>query len=430
MMMAEGRIVTNEATGAQAWWDGEKLTPIRIEPGTQLSPADVGAAVAGRVESAPPAGVTAPPPQQPDEFQQLMRQGGERSLAEAKQVSGQLTRNVLVPLAQAGLGAATGGVSIPAQMLVGGAAEMGAQALGLAPESKGQVVAAAAIPGLGPLATSVFKGAAKATGRLFAPSATRMAAQEGAVESLGGIADVVKRAKVPKASDVAFAEVRKNVEEVPTNVISRGITNALNDMPKSAQSREATEYLTKLHQTFDAEASLPYENMAKEIYGMRTKASELARRGDLAGAKAVRDARQRALQEMEKISPDIVKANAVLKRETAISKIEDALASPRADIAFKKLVKSDKMLADLPEEDLRIAEKIAGQISKIGSVASPYSGVAAKGFNFFATPIAAMIESRAGRTFLRKMFKDEKVSPTALSTALQFWRAYEAQGGE
>ena len=358
----------------------------------------------------------------------LLRQAGQQSAQEATKVSGQLTRNVVTPLVQAGLGLASGGLSLPAQALIGGGTEFAAQKLGLSPESTTQIGLAAATPMVGPALVKGFKGAAKATANFLSPSATREAGVGAAVSQMGANPDVISRIKTPSASSIAYKDVGATFSEVPTNIANRGITTALNEIPASAESKAAREYLQNLSSIFDTEGSMPYERMAKEIQGMRLKSVELNRANDPAGAAAVRQARQKILGEMEKVSPDLLNANALFKRENNISKLEDILTKPRADIAFNQAIKKDKLLASMPEEDLRMVKNIANQLTKIGGSASPYSGVSAKLLNFFATPLAGMIESDTGRAFLRKMFSEgSQVSPAAISNAVQFWRAYQAQ---
>ena len=423
-MAEQGRIVTNEKTGEKAWWDGQNLQPIKITPGTNMEGMDSGAPLTVTDQS-PPGNL--PPP--PDE--QLLKQAQQGAVKEAQGFNKSMMTHVGVPLAQAGLGLATGGMSLPAQALIGGGAELAAQKLGYAPESSTQVGLAAAIPAIGPAIAKGVQGGAKAVGKMFNPSATRTAGVEAAVEGLGGVPDVIKRVKTPAPSSQAYKQVESTFSEVPTGTINRGITSAINLIPKSNESEAAIDYLKTLSKTLDTEANMPYERVAAEIQGMRTKAMEFARKNDLAGAKAVRTARQKIIEEMDKVSPDLANANALYKRESSISKIEDALTKPRADVAFNQLLKKDKLVADMPETDLKMVQRIASELTKMGSTASPYSGVSARTLDFIATPLSAMIGSDTGRAFLRKMFKDTaKISPAALSSAVQFWRAYEAQGGQ
>lgn len=363
----------------------------------------------------------------------LLHEAQQGSVKEAQGFHKSMMTNLGVPLAQAGLGFATGGMSLPAQALIGGGAELAAQKMGYAPESTTQIGLAAAAPAVGPALVKGFQGAGKAVGKMFAPAATRNAGVEAAVQNLGEIPNVIQRVKTESPSSLAYKEVGKTFQEVPTNVATRGITSALNSIPKSSESEAAKDYLKGLATTLDTEASMPYERMAAEIQGMRTKAMEFAANKDFGGAAAVRSARKQILDEMDKISPDLSQANALYKKEHNISKIEDALTKPRADVAFKQLVKKDKLVASMPEEDLQMVEKIAGQLTKVGSTASPYSGAGGRIMDFFATPLASMIESQTGRAFLRKMFQGTgTITPAGLSSAVQFWRAYQAQnkGGE
>ena len=423
MAPEQGRIVTNEKTGEKAWWDGQNLQPIRIAPGTNMEGMDSGAPL--KVTDQPPPGNL------PSPDDQLLKQAQQGAVKEAQGFNKSMMSNLGVPLAQAGLGLATGGMSLPAQALIGGAAELAAQKMGYSPESTTQVGLASAIPAIGPALTKGLQGGAKAVGKMFSPGATRNAGVEAAVSKLGEIPDVVERVKTPTASSQAYKEVGKTFTEVPTGVATRSITSAVNLMPKSSTSKGAVDYLEKLATTLDAEGNMPYERMAAEISGMRTKAMEFAANKDFGGAAAVRSARKKIIEEMDKISPDLSSANALYKKEHSISKIEDALTKPRADVAFKQLIKKDKLIADMPEADLKMVEGIANQLTKIGSTASPYSGVGGRTLDFLATPLSAMIESDTGRAFLRKMFKGTgNITPAGISSAVQFWRAYEAQGGD
>ena len=118
----DGYEITDPNTGAKAWWDGVSVKPL------------------------PAASV--------------MKQGQQAAMQDAAKTSRLLTREVLMPAAQASIALGTGGMSIPAQMAIGGATEMGAQASGLKPQSAMQGLLATAIPGAANAITRGVRGAA------------------------------------------------------------------------------------------------------------------------------------------------------------------------------------------------------------------------------------------------------------------------------
>lgn len=430
MAQMQGRIVTNEKTGAKAWWDGKTLTPVQIAPGTNMEGLDQGQQSFTTQPSPETAGLPPPPdvaPPPPDPRQ--------TAVGEAQQFNQKMLRAIGVPLAQAGLAYATGGMSIPAQMAIGGGAELLAQKTGMAPESNVQLGLAAAAPGLGPvvskgidLARKAGRGIVTTASRFAAPNAFRTGGVESAVEQLGGEPDVIKRVLSPKPSTTAFNAVKSEFQDVPTNKITRGITSALNEIPASAKSDAASDYLKGLHDILDQKGNMPYEQIANEIQGMRTQAKQFLANKDFAGHAAVMKARSKIIAEMDALSPALKEANAITRRMHNVDKIEDALTMARSDVAFKKLLKKDALLSSMPEEDLRLVETIANKLTTVGTQASPFSNAGGRLMNLAVRPLAAAFESPQGRSLIRKMFKEgQPTSPAAMSAIMQYGRAVLGQ---
>ncbi len=303
------------------------------------------------------------------------------------------------------------------------------QLLGNEPYSATEIAKSAAIPLLTGGVVNAAKGAVKAVGKFVNPGATRTAGVEAGMENLGATPNTIDRAYAPKASGTAFNAVKAIAEEVPTAELNRAVTSALNELPRANPPRMAVNYLKNLSGTLDAEGSLPYADVHKQITGMYQRAQDLFAKNETEAGTALLNARAKILDAMDKVSPALKEANATYRKEQATEKIAKVLSNPRPDVKLGELLQKDPLTRGvIPLEDAKMLEGIAKQIATMGTQASPYSGVTAKFMNFIAAPLAAAAGSPQGMYLLRQTFKDGKVTQQGLATVAQFMRAYQAQG--
>jgi hypothetical protein len=331
-------------------------------------------------------------------------------------------------------GIATMGSSVPIQMGIGAAATTLNQVLGLEPYSAGNVAASGLIPGVIPGLSKIpgVKDVVPALGKLFAPPAYRKAATGAAVETLGGEADLVTRLNAIKPSKVAYAAAEANAQEVPTNVMTRGITTAINTMPQSNRPEKAITYLQNLHKVLDTEGSLPYAKISKELEGMYATAKGMMRAGspDYAAGKAIMDARQVALKELEKVSAELPEANAFFRREMSIEKVARAMDQPRPNVRLGELLSKDNLVkSSIPEDIQQKLMKIADMAALAGTVASPVSSGMGRIMDFAGYPLAQFAFTKTGQYMMRQVLKGGTVTLPKLAILANFARAYAAQGG-
>ncbi len=305
------------------------------------------------------------------------------------------------------------------------------QLLGQEPYSATEIAKSAAMPLAAQGVVSAVKGGVKAAGKFVNPGATRTAGVEAGMEGMGAVPNTVDRAYAPKASGAAFQGVRATAEEVPTNLINRAVTTALNELPRANAPKMAVRYLKELSNTLDAEGSLPYADIHKQINGMYRRAQDLLAKNETEAGHALLNARSRIVDELDKVSPALKEANALYRREQSTEQIAKVLSNPRPDVKLGELLLNDPLVkGSFSVDDAKFIEKIAKQLATMGTQASPYSGVGARFLNLMATPLASAMGSKTGMYLLRQTFKDGNITPQGLATVAQFMRAYQAQGGE
>jgi hypothetical protein len=433
-MAEQGYIVTNEATGEHAWWDEQTktLTPV------QRVTADAEKAQIGKLneldkstqsyKSALESRQPEAPPMKLSDFTK------ERQRSAIQEPAFQTLKNATIPTAAAAASMIPGvGTLAGAGIQAAGTAVN--QVLGNEPYSLGEIAKSAALPLAIPAIVrpliNAGKGTAKAIGKFVNPGATRTAAVEAGVERIGGTPNAINRAYEPRASGAAYDAVRATAEEVPTNLINRAVTNAINELPRANAPKSAVEYLKNLSNTVDAEGSLPYADIHKQINGMYAKAKDLILSNEGEAGQALMNARAKILDELDKVSPALKQANDLYRREQATERISKVLSNPRPDVKLSELLISDPLTRGvIPYRDAKFLESLSKQIATMGTQASPYGGLGARFLNLVSTPIAAAASTPAGMYLLRQTFKDGKVTVSGLAAAAQFGRAYMAQGGE
>jgi ElaB/YqjD/DUF883 family membrane-anchored ribosome-binding protein len=171
-----------------------------------------------------------------------------------------------------------------------------------------------------------------------------------------------------------------------------------------------------------------YEDLTDEMQMLRQNAEKAFKQKDVPTGRAMMAARSKILDEMDKISPALSKANAHYRREQSIEQVSKVLSNPRPDVKLGELLLRDPLVQGaIPKGEAKFLENIADQITRIGTQGSPYSGVTAKFVNFVSKPVAAAMLTEPGRYMLRQTFKKDGVTAAGLATVAQFMRAYEAQ---
>lgn len=398
------------------------------------SPADIKTGAAGRVATEPPPGNLPPPPGEiiPPE---ALAQGRQRSVKEAGEVSSMLARNVAVPAAQAGIGLATGGLSIPAQMLIGGGTELGAQAAGLAPKSMGQVALAATPPLVKP-AFQAARSGLRGLGQMIAPTALREAGTEAAAKVGGMAPDVVERAFQPKLSGKLY-EVARSAGNIGTSTLKAPIDDAIKaEQALSTPDRSSLKLLSNLSRKLASVPETNFDDVINEIQRLEKRASALytGKNANPVAAKNLSDAADALADTVSKANPAYKAAVNRYLRERTTTKIVDAIREGNASAKLNKLIdhEAGRISKAFSKDEINEIRQVAGQVAE--AVGSGGEGFANRTFNAFTKPFSDMMESSTGRALLRNtlgpMGKGGERSATALATALQFWRAYAAQGGD
>lgn len=431
-MAENGRIVTNEKTGEQAWWDGTRLTPIRVQGDVQ--PTDIAAGVAGQTAPLGPEGANLPPPPSGDLIPpEAAKLGRERSVQEATQTSKMLGQNVVVPLAQAAATMASGGASLPVQALVGGGSELAAQAL-QGRSSPAQVGVAAALPVAARGLIAGGKAVGRGLGQMFAPGAFREAGTEATAKVAGQAADVVERAFAKPASRKLF-ETARGAGSIATDALKTPIDDAIAaEMKISTPDRVGMKLLSNLSRKFAGAPETTYDDVINEIQRLEAQATKAFKaKNNVTGTNLAKTA-DKLVEETSALNPAYRAANQQYLRERTTSKIMDAVRSGSPASKLNQLIdrEASRVSGAFSKQELNEIRTIAGQVNE--AVASAGEGFANRTFNAFTKPFSDMLESKTGRALLRNTLgsagKGSKIGSTALASALQFWRAYEAQGGD
>jgi hypothetical protein len=303
------------------------------------------------------------------------------------------------------------------------------QAVGMEEKDLGQVALSGAIP----LAASGLIGAGKSiargAGKLFAPAAAKESGVEAIAKTAGAKPTSSARAYATPKSTAAFQEVSKQ-GPVPTKGINKAISDSFDDITKmSNPSDKAAEYLTNLSGKYSGKASASYDDLAKEMQALKSKADEAFSGGDHLTGKALNDTRAKILTEMDNISPAIKKANALYRKEEATQAIVKAVRTGNSGDKIRNLFESNKLIKDtFSKAEFEDMAKIADEIS---NTATSSVGWTNRAWNAISAPIAAAVTTKTGRYLLRQaMMPTGKLTPTGAAMVAQFMRAYQASGAE
>lgn len=414
--MEQGRIVTNEQTGEKAWWDGQKLTPVRINPGTNMEGMDKGSAT---ITDQPPPGNLPPPPD-------VMREAGLASGREASEVNAMLTRNVAVPLAQTAAGVATGGLSIPWQMGLGAALELGLQEAGLAPKSAKGVVAQGLIPGVGNVAArgikAVGRGIANITGK-------GQKAGEQAIGMRLGLSDEQLDPVTRAYTEPASKRLYKGAEaggQINVGTGQAAIQDALQaEQALGSQANKSTVKMLQGIETDLAGGTMDAKTAVAKTQRLSGKSSEAFKRGRSTEGATLKEATGR----LKDTVPGLKQADEAYTREQAVEEIFRTIRKSNKVKALDDLLsdpkKGDRIKSAIAPDEMRDIRKIASQIVDLGGAGSE-AGLTKTGYE---GTIKSFLSDPNGLTVFRKSFGPDlgKMTPQGIAGLLTFMRAYQAQ---
>jgi hypothetical protein len=457
--MAEGRIVTNDQ-GQQAWWDGQKLTPIRIEPGANVQPADIGAAVQGSVAATPPPGNLPPPPG--------LEKVDQRMDAQKQHISNEVARMGVQPPPEAGAlpppqavnaprfpgvekvlqaaagpvatglaGLATGGASIPIQMGLGAATEAAGEKLGGEQLSPLKIGGAALLP---PAVRGVGQGL-KAAGRGVAKVIGKQNLVEGAVEKTESL--LGKKGAEQAVTGAKNAAMRQTAEVVQTetgqvasDILSkRGRVSGVDPQV----FRDISTHVRNAHKAYKAGEPIKYNELFESAINFNKKASKATGHD--------KDAYIRMREAMNKdlaaLGPEADQFYQAYRKKASIGDISEALRKPNPTKAVSDIL-ADPMLKDVfdkgQEETVKtIAKhigpaglaKISGSLASLG-ILGYHAPVTAGASILGPAVIGALVSARkVGPVMARSLVGPEgKVSAAAMPALAQMVRGYLAEQGE
>lgn len=391
-----------------------------------VGPADVKAGMAGQTAplgpefaNLPPAPSEAAQPQGPS-GRELMQQAQQKSVQEAGQVSRQLMTNVAVPAAQVGLGLATGGMSIPAQMAIGGGGEFLAQQAGLAPSDPGQVALQAAIPGVG----RALAGGARGLGRAIANVTGR--GQQAGEQAIAGRLNVplgaVERSTFAPSRGM-FEQARQSMPNL--SKAQMAIRGAIDE--EMALGSQANKQTVKTLEGIGQDLVDLSVGGVEDSKVMVAKAQRLGKQADQAfrrGNTTLASTLKGAVDEFKRAIPGLKEADAAYTREDVVDKIFKAARKGKKVEAIDNLLADEgaKIRGVIPDDDIKAIRTIASQIENVtqGEV-----GVTKTAFN---TLVKSFLSDPNGVTFMRHAFGPSvRFTPERLAAFATFMRGYLAQ---
>jgi len=429
-LFKQGEIVVDMDTGQQHRIDGGDLEldekrygrveggPLKESP-TQIKQASANAA------ALPPAPQPEAPPMTEKQFtaarqQSAIQEPAFQSLARAT-----------IPTAAAAASFIPGlGGPIAGALLGGGSTALN-QAVGMEKFDPKQIALSAAMPPAAHAGIGLVKRAFNATGAAVVPQITREAGLEAANQTMGAPARSIDRlAHLPKASSKAY-EIAAQQGDVPLTEINKKVYDTWGKLTGMSNTpTRATKYLENLSNKYAGKATTTYADLTDELQLMKSNATKAFAQKDPVTGRQLMKTRAELMDEMDKISPALRKANTIYKREEATREISEALRKANPNNRVRSIFETDPLISSsFSKADTQEIYDIADKLAAMGVQGSPYSGVTAKLWNVVATPVAGLLTTPTGRFLLRQTFKNG-VTPQALATAGQFGRAYMAQGGE
>lgn len=337
------------------------------------------------------------------------------------------------------------------------------QAVGLEDPNLNQILLSGAIPISAGLGMKAVGGGIRAVGKVTAPSATRAAAGEAAIENTGATGNMISRAYEVPGSKAAYAAAEAQAP-LPARSFAKEIRSAEQTASKSLQARPARRILRETADTVYPPIKIPevpaasnmeaflagkqkvadevadafrkrpstisWKQAIDHVQELRNSATELYKRDLHIGGKTLTDAAEKLMNKMSSVSPEYAAANKLYNREQSINRVAKIFTKPGPSSKLGLLFQEDKMTkAAFDLEETQMLEKVAKFIDTVGATGSPYSGLGGRAVDFLVTPVASLMRSPFGMWLMKRTFK-HGVTPQGIATIGQFMRAYEAQGGE
>ena len=317
-----------------------------------------------------------------------------------------------------------------AQSAISGGATAANQALGLEPKDLTQVGIAAAIPAIGNLAMRGIKGGGTALGKLFAPAAAKEAGIEAIAETAGSPATSAARIFTEPASRKAYAAV-KAAGPVPTAGIVSVLDDTINQLDTlSNKPQAAIKYLKNMVKKYGAVGpgmTAEYDDVVKELQLLKANADN-AMKGNKPTARALYEARQAILNQLDQISPAVKTANALYAKEQATQEIVNAVRTGNSGAKIRNLLENDPSIVRSLRATPKDVDEMVSLADEISNMATASIGITNRVFNAVSAPLGRALATPAGRALIRKTMQPTgKLTPAGIATIVQFMRAYSAQ---
>ena len=137
---------------------------------------------------------------------------------------------------------------------------------------------------------------------------------------------------------------------------------------------------------------------------------------------------------MASLNPAYSSALNRFRRESVTHDLMKAMGEGNATAKLEKFFSLNKgrVAKSFNAKELKEIETTAYQVAN--AVTRQPEGITGRAFDSFMSMMPGMLESKTGRYLLRNtlgpMGGAGKLSGAGMASAMQFWRAYEAQGGD
>jgi ElaB/YqjD/DUF883 family membrane-anchored ribosome-binding protein len=304
------------------------------------------------------------------------------------------------------------------------------QAVGMEPYDPKQIAISGALPAAGSAIMGAGKMIGRAGGKLFAPAAAKESGVEAIAQTAGAKPTSAARAFSTPMSKAAFDAVAQQ-GPVSTKGVNKAIKESFDEIASmSNPSEKAAEYLTNMSAKYGPKGAASYDDIAKEMSALRTKADELMKGDDHLAGRSLHAARAKILNELDNISPAIKEANKLYRREESTQAIINAVRSGNSGDKIRRLFENNKLVKDtFSQKEYEEMTKIADQIS---NMATSSVGWTNRAWNALVEPIGAALATKTGRYLMRQsmLANGGKMTAQGLATTAQFMRAYQASGAE
>ena len=292
---------------------------------------------------------------------------------------------------------------------------------------------------------SIFKGISE----LINPGALKEAGVEAVAERLGQTPRSLERIFKTPASKAAFDIVEKE-GKVDISGIHGAIQSTIDKLKGLANPpKQVVTYLENLEKKYRLFPQGPgtqkvttqagYPDIVEEMQYIQARAAGSAKsmaKDSLVTQRAFNEARSSVLEELDKISPAVKKANALYRREQSTQGLINVLRGGNPGANVRKLFENDSLIAGtFTPEEVKDIYKITDLISDVASSAP--AGLGRQALSAITEPIGQALATDVGRYLLRKtLTPGPGITSTpmnrivGLSAVAQFMRAYIAQRRE